>query len=58
VTDTVVDAPADQEQLQTLCRNKLAWYKAPEEWVFVSDMPRSAINKVIKRKLIEQYFNS
>ena len=49
---------AFQEELQALCRNNLARYKVPEEWVFVTDMPRNAMNKVVKPKLKEQYFKS
>jgi acyl-CoA synthetase (AMP-forming)/AMP-acid ligase II len=44
-----------QEDLQTLCRDNLARYKVPEEWIFVSEMPRNAMNKVVKSKLKETY---
>jgi long-chain acyl-CoA synthetase len=45
-----------QEDLLALCRSNLARYKVPEEWVFVADMPRNAMNKIVKKQLKDKYF--
>jgi long-chain acyl-CoA synthetase len=41
--------------LQRHCINNLADYQKPLDYVFVLDFPRTALGKVLKRKLIEQY---
>ena len=45
-----------REALLTLCRENLARYKVPEEIVFVTDMPRNAMNKVVKAELKARHF--
>ena len=45
------DAASLQLALEALCRENLARYKAPEDWVFVADMPRNAMNKIVKATL-------
>jgi long-chain acyl-CoA synthetase len=53
---------ADQEaffaDLKALCRDNLARYKTPEEWLLVDDMPRNAMNKIVKADLKKRYFNA
>jgi acyl-CoA synthetase (AMP-forming)/AMP-acid ligase II len=39
------------ERLTDACRSQLARYKVPEEWIFVTSMPRNAMNKVVKARL-------
>jgi long-chain acyl-CoA synthetase len=39
--------------LEAGCRAKLAKYKIPTHWMFVPEMPRNAMNKIIKSKLRE-----
>jgi len=41
--------------LQRHCIYNLADYQKPLDYLFVSDFPRTALGKVLKRKLIEQY---
>jgi long-chain acyl-CoA synthetase len=41
--------------LQRHCMNNLADYQKPLDYVFVSEFPRTALGKILKRKLIEQY---
>ena len=41
--------------LQKHCMYNLADYQKPLDYVFVLDFPRTALGKVLKRKLIEQY---
>jgi acyl-coenzyme A synthetase/AMP-(fatty) acid ligase len=48
---------AFREALEALCRANLARYKVPEEWIFVEDMPRNAMNKIVKATLKQQHFH-
>lgn len=41
----------DPEELQAHCRSELARYKVPDRIVVVDDMPRNAMNKIVKREL-------
>jgi acyl-CoA synthetase (AMP-forming)/AMP-acid ligase II len=38
--------------LVDLCRSQMANYKAPREIVFIDEIPRSAIGKVDKKRLV------
>jgi 2-furoate---CoA ligase len=43
----------DAALLDAWCRaSPLADYKRPREWVFVADIPKSPVGKVLRRKLI------
>ena len=51
--------PADEALLNDLkarCNAELARYKIPNDWIFVTDMPRNTMRKVQKNKLAEMYF--
>jgi long-chain acyl-CoA synthetase len=37
--------------LLALCQANLARYKIPQDWLFLADMPRNAMNKIVKQKL-------
>jgi len=41
-----------EKELIDLCRSQMAHYKAPREVVFLDEIPRSAIGKVDKKKLV------
>jgi fatty-acyl-CoA synthase len=43
-------------ELEALCGANLARYKTPDEWIFVAEMPRNAMNKILKADLKQQYF--
>jgi fatty-acyl-CoA synthase len=43
------------DELKTYCRDKLAKFKVPKEFVFTDELPYSAYGKVEKIKLKEQY---
>jgi malonyl-CoA/methylmalonyl-CoA synthetase len=43
----------DPEEIMHLCREDLAGYKRPREIIFVDELPRNAMGKVLKRKLAE-----
>ncbi|HEV2530424.1 class I adenylate-forming enzyme family protein [Phenylobacterium sp.] len=42
-----------EAELRALCAAQLARYKIPELWTFVGQMPRNAMNKVVKARLKE-----
>jgi len=39
------------EEMNTYCREKLAAYKVPKLYEFVDDLPKSAVGKILRRKL-------
>jgi fatty-acyl-CoA synthase len=45
------DGAATAEELRDWCSNRLARYKVPRELRFVDELPRSAMNKVLKDEL-------
>ncbi|MFH1383242.1 MAG: long-chain-fatty-acid--CoA ligase [Chloroflexota bacterium] len=49
---------ATPEELMEYCRANLASYKRPRGVVFVDDLPRNPMGKVLKRVLREQYAKS
>jgi acyl-CoA synthetase (AMP-forming)/AMP-acid ligase II len=48
-------APELEADLRALCQRELARYKTPDQWVFVREMPRNAMNKIVKDKLRAAY---
>ncbi|MCK8828177.1 o-succinylbenzoate--CoA ligase [Natroniella acetigena] len=48
-----VKAEVDQEELVTFCREYLAGYKVPKSIYFVTELPRNATGKLMRRKLTE-----
>lgn len=40
-----------EEELELFCRQRLAAYKVPEKFEFVDKLPKSAVGKILKRKL-------
>jgi long-chain acyl-CoA synthetase len=44
-----------EEELIEFCRQRLASFKKPESVVFVDQLPRNPLGKVLKRVLREQY---
>jgi long-chain acyl-CoA synthetase len=46
-------ATATPAELRAFCESRLAPYKVPREVVFVRELPKSAIGKVLRRKLRE-----
>lgn len=42
---------ASPEELREHCRARLAYFKLPEHFAFVNDLPRNASGKVLKREL-------
>jgi len=46
------------EELQDFCRDKLARFKTPKHLAELSELPRTATGKVLKRELRQQYTES
>lgn len=44
-----------EEQIIEHCRQRLAGFKRPESVVFVDELPRNPLGKVLKRVLRERY---
>lgn len=46
-------APVDASLLDAWCRaSPLADYKRPRDWVFVAEIPKSPVGKILRRKLV------
>lgn len=48
------DDNADEATLMDWCRENLARYKLPREIIFIDDLPKSGVGKVLKAKLTER----
>jgi malonyl-CoA/methylmalonyl-CoA synthetase len=48
-----VDPGLTAEKVTSFCREDLASYKKPREVVFVDDLPRNALGKVLKHRVRE-----
>ncbi len=48
----------DADELVELCRRRLATFKVPREVRFIPELPRSAVNKVLKTELRERYLSA
>jgi acyl-CoA synthetase (AMP-forming)/AMP-acid ligase II len=44
-----------EEEIMELCRKKLASFKRPRSVVFVDDLPRNPMGKLVKREIREKY---
>ena len=53
VAVVVTRRPLDHEELLDWCRGRLARFKVPREVRFVDALPRSGMNKVLKREIVE-----
>jgi acyl-CoA synthetase (AMP-forming)/AMP-acid ligase II len=49
------DQQVSQEELIEHCHQRLASFKRPESVVFVDELPRNPLGKVLKRVLKEEY---
>ena len=46
------DAPLTADELREHCARSLARYKVPERFLFVDELPRNAMGKVVKRLVV------
>lgn len=49
------DAMLTDKELLEHCRANLSAYKVPEEIIFVDELPKTAVGKILKRSLQEQF---
>jgi acetyl-CoA synthetase len=47
----VVATPALAEEIRAFVGERLAWYQAPREVLFVDELPLTATGKIIRREL-------
>jgi fatty-acyl-CoA synthase len=47
------ERPPDEKEITIFCRERLAAYKIPREWVFLAELPRTGPGKIDKRILKE-----
>jgi acyl-CoA synthetase (AMP-forming)/AMP-acid ligase II len=45
-------APPDPEQLRVYCRERLAGFKVPAQWMFAQTLPRNAVGKILRKELV------
>lgn len=50
-------AELDEQQMIDFCRSQLAAYKAPTKILFLDELPKTAVGKILKRSLKEQLLN-
>jgi len=43
------------EEIIAFCKEKLAGYKCPKAIIFMDTLPRTAMGKVQKKRIMEQY---
>jgi acyl-CoA synthetase (AMP-forming)/AMP-acid ligase II len=49
------NARADEEEIITFCRDRMAGYKAPKSVEFVEELPKSPQGKILKKELRAKY---
>jgi acyl-CoA synthetase (AMP-forming)/AMP-acid ligase II len=45
-------SPPDPEELRVHCRERLAGFKVPAQWVFAQTLPRNAVGKILRKELV------
>ena len=50
--------PPSREEIIAHCRNALAAYKIPQEVIFIDELPKSPIGKILRRELRDQAMKS
>ncbi|MDQ6981896.1 MAG: AMP-binding protein [Mariprofundus sp.] len=49
------DQTLSEEELQTYCHKNLTGYKCPKHIVFVDELPKTNVGKILRRELRQQY---
>ncbi|SDK42016.1 long-chain-fatty-acid--CoA ligase [Sediminibacillus albus] len=44
----------NEEELDVFCRKRLAAYKVPRIYEFMDELPKTAVGKILRRKLVEE----
>ncbi|MBM7620710.1 fatty-acyl-CoA synthase [Bacillus tianshenii] len=47
--------PASEKELTTYCSQRLGKYKVPKRFIFVKEIPKTAVGKIDKKLLMERY---
>lgn len=50
-------AELSEQELIDFCRSELAAYKVPTDVIFVKELPKTTVGKILKRTLKEQFIN-
>ena len=45
------DASISEDDVRSFCRERLAGYKVPKQVVFIEELPKSAVGKILRREL-------
>ena len=45
------DASIDEDDVRAFCRERLAGYKVPKQVLFIEELPKSAVGKILRREL-------
>jgi long-chain acyl-CoA synthetase len=45
------DASIDEDDVRAFCRERLAGYKVPKQVLFLEELPKSAVGKILRREL-------
>lgn len=45
------DASISEDDVRSFCRERLAGYKVPRQVVFIEELPKSAVGKILRREL-------
>jgi long-chain acyl-CoA synthetase len=46
------------DELQRLCKDKLAPYKVPGDIEFRSELPKTMVGKILRRELVRQHISA
>ena len=49
------DKKLTDEEILTFCNNKLASFKIPEKFIFISEIPRNSMGKILKKDLRDKF---
>ena len=49
------DASLTEKALHDYARENLSAYKCPKSWIFVDELPKSSVGKILRRELREMY---
>ncbi|HAR99471.1 MAG TPA: AMP-dependent synthetase [Syntrophus sp. (in: bacteria)] len=58
ITAFVIPKPGqtiEEKEIIALCKEKMMGFKVPKRVIFLPDLPRSAVGKVLKRKIRDEY---
>jgi len=44
--------------LKTWCKQSISSYKIPKEFIFVEELPRTGVGKILRRELISEYIKN